>query len=107
MNWVFHFDIDNKKIKIDELEKEIAYIYFLMNNGYSYQEKIIKKNNVTDLEIAAIYDNLEKLKGFYVKYDWERVYLYGDTFKNILGSVNSIPKEKKDEYIRYKIRNNN
>ena len=24
MNWVFHFDIENKRIKIEELEKEIA-----------------------------------------------------------------------------------
>ncbi|MBO5375479.1 MAG: penicillin-binding protein 2 [Bacilli bacterium] len=81
------------------IDKETAYIYYLMNNGYSYEEKTIKKDDVTDKEIALITDNLESLKGFYIKYDFERVYLYGDVFKSILGNVSSISKEDKNYYL--------
>lgn len=81
------------------LEKESAYIYYLMNNGYSYEEKYIKKDNVTDIEVAKISDNLESLKGFYIKYSWERVYLYGDTFRTILGNISTISKEDKEYYL--------
>lgn len=81
------------------LEKESAYIYYLMNNGYSYEEKYIKKGNVTDIEVAKISDNLESLKGFYIKYSWERVYLYGDTFRTILGNISTISKEDKEYYL--------
>ena len=31
-----------------DVDKEAAYIYYLMNNGYSYAEKTIKKENITD-----------------------------------------------------------
>lgn len=80
-------------------EKESAYIYYLMNNGYFYEEKTIKKENLTDLEIAKISDNLEKLKGLYIKYDWERIYLYGNTFRSILGNISKITKEEKSYYL--------
>lgn len=33
-----------------ELDKEAAYVYYLMNNGYYYAEKNIKNENVTDEE---------------------------------------------------------
>lgn len=88
----------------DERDKEAAYIYYLMNKGYSYSEKVIKNNNVTDEEYAYISENIDNLKGFNTKLDWERVYLYGDTFKSILGSVSSnsqgIPEELADTYLK-------
>ena len=73
-----------------DTDKEAAYIYYLMNKGYSYAEKIIKNINVTDEEYAYISENIDTLKGFNTKLDWERIYLYGDTFKSILGSSYSI-----------------
>lgn len=85
--------------KYDDIKRKAAYIYYLMNNGYSYEEKIIKKENLTDLELANISDNLEKIPGFYIKYDWERVYPYGDTFRSILGNISKISKEEKDYYL--------
>ena len=85
------------------LDKEAAYIYKLMNNGYSYSEKVIKKNNVSDLEYAMIAENLDVLPGFSVKLDWEREYLYGNTFRTILGNVSDseagIPYELKNYYL--------
>ena len=91
------------RITIDELntiDKREAYLYYLVNNGYYYEEKLIKRN-ATEEEYAFVASNLSKLYGFNVKIEWERRYLYGDTFRNILGniSVNGIPRELKDEYL--------
>lgn len=83
----------------DELDKKAAYLYYLMNKGYSYEEKIIKKGDISDKEYAYIAENIDSLKGFNVKYSWERVYPYGDTFRTILGNISNITKEEKDYYI--------
>ena len=82
-------------------DKEAAYIYYLMNDGYYFDEKIIKDEDVTDEEYALISENINILKGFDTKLDWERQYLYGSTFRYILGdvSMNGIPADKKDEYL--------
>lgn len=88
--------------KYSELDKEAAYIYYLMNNGYSYANKIIDKD-VTDLEYAIIAENIDSLEGFNIKLSWERVYPYGSYFRTILGNVskteNGLPKEDKDYYL--------
>ena len=85
-------------------DKAAAYIYTLMNTGYSYDEKTIKSENVTDEEYALVAENISKLKGVNTKLDWERTYPYGDTFRTILGSVSSsksgIPYEFKDYYLK-------
>lgn len=90
--------------EFSELDKKTAYIYYLMNNGYSYDEKVIKNKDVTEEEYANISENAEELNGFNTKLDWERVYPYGDTFKTILGKVSSqtqgIPAELKDDYLK-------
>ena len=87
----------------NELDKKAAYIYYLMNKGYSYAEKIIKNKDVTDEEYALISENIDDLEGFNTKVDWERIYLYGDTFKSLLGNVSSstqgIPAELADYYL--------
>ncbi len=83
----------------DEKDKDAAYVYYLMNKGYSYEEKIIKDKNISDKEYAYIAENSDSLGGFDVKYNWERVYLYGDTFRSILGSISNITKEDKDYYL--------
>lgn len=86
-----------------DLDKEAAYIYHLMNTGYSYSEKVIKKNDVTDEEYAVIAENLSYLEGFNIRLDWDREYLYGDVFRTILGNVSTeesgIPYELKDYYL--------
>ncbi|MDD2377335.1 MAG: penicillin-binding protein 2 [Bacilli bacterium] len=87
----------------NDLDRETAYIYYLMNKGYSYDEKIIKKGNISDEEYAKTSENIDVLKGFNTRLDWERKYLYGDVFRTILGSVSStetgIPYELKDHYL--------
>lgn len=102
-------DIENLKIAritddelntLSETDRKAAYLYYLMNQGYSYSEKIIKSTNVTDSEYAYFSENNYKLKGFDTKVNWERNYLYQDTLKKILGSVGSIPKEEKESYLK-------
>lgn len=87
-----------------EIDKEAAYIYYLMNKGYSYAEKIIKNKNVSEVEYAKISENIDNLKGFNTKLDWVRIYLYGSTFKSILGTVSSdtqgIPEELANIYLK-------
>lgn len=84
--------------KMSNIDKKSAYIYYLMNKGYAYEEKIIKEN-ATEEEYAYINENNDDLKGFSVGYSWDREYLYGDTFKTILGSIGSIPEENKKQYL--------
>lgn len=87
----------------DEKDKKAAYIYYLMNKGYSYSEKIIKNKDVTDEEYAIISENIDTLSGFNTKLDWEREYLYGSVFKSIFGTVSSssqgIPQELSEYYL--------
>ena len=75
-----------------------------MNKGYSYAEKVIKNKDVTEEEYAYISENIDNLNGFNTKLDWERVYLYDNTFKTILGSVSSnsqgIPEELAKTYLK-------
>ena len=93
---------DNLK-KMTEEDKKAAYVYYLMNKGYYYDEKIIKDKNVTDSEYVYFSENNKDLKGFNTKLEWERVYPYGDTLRVIFGSVSDsksgIPAEDVDEYL--------
>ena len=107
-------DIDIEKLIFERITKEeldgyndkdleAAYIYYLMNKGYSYAEKTIKNKDVTEKEYALISENISSLHGFNTKLDWDRIYLYGDTFKSILGTVSSensgIPEELASVYL--------
>ena len=105
-------DIENLKFervtdedlnKYEEIDKEACYIYNLMNKGYYYTEKTIKKENVTDEEYAKIAEHIDILPGFNVKLDWERYYPYGSVFKTILGSVSpsssGVPYNLKEYYL--------
>ena len=94
--------INDKDLEFSDEELKVAYLFYLMNRGYTYEEKIIK-SNVSDQEYAYVSENNSLLDGFNTKLDWERVYLYGDTFKSILGTVSTtsqgIPYEEKDYYL--------
>ncbi len=104
-------DIENLKYEriTEEMLKELtekdrtaAYIYKLMNTGYSYQEKVIKNKDVTESEYAII--NELNLKGVRGDITWERTYPYKEVFKTILGTISSsssgVPSELKNEYLK-------
>jgi cell division protein FtsI/penicillin-binding protein 2 len=86
--------------QLESIDKETAYIYYLMNNGYSYTEKIIKNKNVTELEYAVVAESVSKIPGVGIRLDWERVYPYGTSLRGILGSVGNIPNEYKDQFLK-------
>ncbi len=87
----------------DEVDKEAAYIYYLMNNGYYYDEKTIKED-ATDEEYAYVAQNQDKLKGVSIATSWKRYYPYGDTLRQILGNVSNseqgLPDELKASYLK-------
>ena len=89
--------VEDISIYTDE-DKKTIYLFYLMTNGYSYEDKIIKKD-VSEQEFAYFSENNENLNGFNTKYLYDRYYLYGTTLKTILGSVGSITKENKDYYL--------
>ena len=94
--------INDEKLMFHEEESKVAYLYYLMNKGYTYEEKIIK-SDATNEEYAYISENNIELTGFKTKLDWERVYPYGDVFKTMLGKVSTttqgIPAEEKEYYL--------
>ncbi len=87
-----------------ESDKKASYLYYLMNNGYLYDEKVIETGDeVTEEEYAYIAENTQNLDGFGTKLDWERTYPYGDVFRSILGTISTteegIPADSKSEYL--------
>jgi len=103
-------DIENLKLEriteeelntFEEIDLEASYIYYLMNKGYSYSEKIIKNKDVTDSEYAVIASKISELKGVGIRLDWERSYPYGNAFKSILGSVSTSEKGIPEDLLEY------
>ena len=91
--------INEKRLEeFEDIDIKSAYIYKLMNEGYSYSSKTIKNDSVTEEEINKINDiNLE---GVSVGIRYERYYPYGETFKTFLGYLGSIPAEEAEEYYK-------
>lgn len=87
--------LDEKVEQYTEEEQNIIKIYTLLNKGYRYSTKIIKKE-ASEKECANV--NELNINGLTCEYTVKRVYLY-DTLHTILGSVGSITKENKDYYL--------
>ena len=87
----------------NEKDKEAAYIYYLMNHGYSYDEKVIK-DDASDEEYVFVASNKSKLRGFITSTSWQRTYPYNDTLRQILGTVSSyeqgLPENLKTSYLK-------
>ena len=74
------------------LEKYSSYFYFLMNEGYSYDNKCLIENASEEIYASVLERNF---LGIFGEMEWERVYNYGDTLKTIFGEIsNSLPAEK-------------
>lgn len=78
------------------LDRKSATIYDLMNKGYSYDKKEIIKN-INDEEYNKIIES--NIPGITIELTWERTYNYGNTLKDVFGTIGSIPEEQKDEYL--------
>lgn len=88
--------ITEDMLKYSSKEKTQAHIYALMNKGYIYSKKKIA-SNLTEEEYAKIIES--KIPGITGELSWDRIYLYGDTLKNIFGRIGSITKETKEYYL--------
>lgn len=87
--------------EISSINDNVCSLFHQMNTGYSYEDKIIKKN-LTDEEYEKI--NKANLKGIRTDITWERFYPYGNTLREVFGIVSSykqgVPKEYKDKYLK-------
>lgn len=78
------------------INKKEALIYYTMNKGYTYQDKIIK-TSLTDKELTDI--NELNLKGIRVDIKWVRKYNYNTALNILFGSIGNIPKEDINNYL--------
>ena len=98
------YKLKKDKVTNDDLniytdnDRKAIYLYYLMTNGYSYMDKIIKED-CSIKEFMFFSENNSNLNGFDTMYTYGRIYLYDDTFRTILGSVGNIQKENKDYYL--------
>lgn len=72
-----------------EEELEIIAIKRELDKAYSLTPQIIKSGNVTPEEYAQVAEHLDELPGVNATTDWDREYLYGDTFGTFLGAITS------------------
>lgn len=79
---------------LTNLEKYSSYFYYLMQEGYIYDNKTLLKNIDDELYAKIIESNLT---GIFGEIEWQRDYKFGNTLKTIFGEIsNSLPKEKEN-----------
>lgn len=94
---------ENDLNSITEEELEVAAIFREMTKGYALTPQIVKNEDVTPEEYAAVSENLENLPGVNTTTDWVRDYKYENTLKSILGRISDtdegLPSDKLDYYL--------
>lgn len=88
--------IKDSDLVYSELEEKLIYLFYLMNNGYYYQDKYLFYDIDEESSLKIMENNL---KGIRVVVGSKRVYPYADTLRGIFGSVGSIPKEDVSYYL--------
>ncbi len=72
-------------------------------SGSALDPQMIKNEDVTDEEYAAVSQKLSDLPGVNTTMDWDRKYPNGDTLRGIFGDVSTteegIPKELTEQYL--------
>ncbi|MBO8156084.1 MAG: penicillin-binding protein 2 [Bacillaceae bacterium] len=91
--------------EITPSEMEIVAIKRELDQAYALTPHIVKNNGVSREEYATVAEHLNELPGINVATDWNRKYVYGDTFKNYLGTITSsdegILKDNMDYYLTH------
>jgi penicillin-binding protein A len=89
-------EITQKELKVLAIKREL-------DSGYALTPQIVKNKGVTNKEYAVVSEHLEELPGVNTTTDWERRYMYGNTFRSVLGSVTSddegVPRERLDYFL--------
>lgn len=78
-----------------DIEKRASNIFNIMNNGYNYQDKIIKKD-CTDIEYSTILEM--NLPGIRCELTFNRINNYDGLLSNIIGNIGQIQSEDADYY---------
>lgn len=81
--------------EMTDIERRASNIFNIMNNGYNYQDKIIKKD-CTDEEYSIILEM--NLVGIRCELTFNRVNNYGDLLSNLIGTIGLIPSEDLEYY---------
>lgn len=75
------------KSQLDELSSkdlQVLAIFREMNAGTVLDPQMIKNEDVSEKEYAAVSQQLSKLPGVNTSMDWDRKYPYGDIFKRYI-----------------------
>ncbi|MFS0575221.1 penicillin-binding protein 2 [Sporosarcina sp. 179-K 3D1 HS] len=91
---------DGELATLTDADMEVLAIYREMTTGYAFSPQIIKNENVTEREFAAVSERLDDLPGVNTTTDWDRVKMSSNA---ILGSTTSpiegIPRTHLDYYL--------
>lgn len=96
LNYRLSLITDDMLNEMSNIDLKASNIFNIMNNGYDYQDKIIKKN-CTDEEYSTILEM--KLSGVRVEMTFERINNYEGLLSNTIGEVGLIPSEEVDDYL--------
>ena len=80
---------------MSNIERKASNIFNIMNKGYNYQDKIIKKN-CTDIEYSKVIES--NITGVRSELTYERINNYDGVFSEVIGNVGLIPSEELDYY---------
>ncbi|WP_342744984.1 penicillin-binding protein 2 [Oceanobacillus timonensis] len=89
-------DFTDEELELIAIKKEL-------DSAYALTPQVVKNEDVTAEEYAAVAENLDELPGINATTEWDRVYPNGDTLTSILGNVSSqeegIPAEDMSAYL--------
>ncbi|MET3684268.1 cell division protein FtsI/penicillin-binding protein 2 [Alkalibacillus flavidus] len=94
--------------KIGEEELEIVALFRKLNRASALTPYIIQRGEaVTNEEYAIIAEHVNQFPGVNVATDWERQYLYDNTFKSFLGSIEKgLPNDRLDYFLSHNYKRN-
>lgn len=82
---------DEEINSLNDEEIEVYKIKSILDSSSASVKRI--KEGLTTEEFARVNEHLDDLPGIDVKLDSQRKYVYGDTFKQLFGSIAQIPEE--------------
>ncbi|GAA0457768.1 penicillin-binding protein 2 [Alkalibacillus silvisoli] len=94
---------DDDLDEITDEEVDVIAIFSELNQASELTPHIIKREEVSNEEYAIIAENLNKFPGINVTTDWDRSYLFNNTFRNFLGGITTatqgIPSDELDYFM--------
>ncbi len=101
--WTLDRITEEELAQIPKQELEVIAIKHEMESGYALTPQTVKSKGVTDREYAVVSEHLGELPGVNTTVDWDRKYVYDNTFRSVLGSVTEedegVPRERLDYFL--------